>query len=203
MTDGNPVLIGYARVSTEDQELRLQTEALRSAGVALRRIYSDKASGGAGAKRPGLAAAIKALRRGDTLVCWKLDRLARSLTELLQIGQAIDRKAANLRVLTMAMDTGTPGGRLLFHVFGAFAEFERELIRERTTAGLAAARKAGRKGGRARVIMGDAEDAIIADLLAGMPVSHVSAKHGVSRTHLYTRIRGEWAQRLSGAENGK
>jgi len=193
------VLIGYARVSTEDQELRLQTEALREAGVAVRRIYSDKLSG-AGKKRPGLEAAIKALREGDTLVAWKLDRLARSLWELKLIADRIEKKRAHLRILTTAIDTGTPTGRLMFHMIGAFAEFERDLIRERTKAGLEAAKKEGRVGGRRNwKIKPENEAQIIADLRE-MTVVAVSEKWKISRSHLYTQMRGPWAMRLSGAE---
>ena len=199
MANAPAVLIGYARVSTEDQELRLQTEALKEAGVAVRRIYSDKLSG-AGVKRPGLLAAMKALREGDTLVAWKLDRLARSLWELKGIADKIEAKGAHLRILTMAVDTKTPTGKLMFAMVGAFAEFERDMIRERTMAGLAAAKRAGRVGGRARTITPEKEAAMIADLQAGMPVAELSRKHGISRTHIYARIRGEWATRLSGAE---
>src|SRR5208282_2155078 len=129
------VQIGYARVSTLEQEMALQLDALRAAGCD--RIFEDRASG-AKTDRPGLAQAIAFVREGDVLVTWKLDRLARSLPHLIETVNQLEKSGAGLRSLTEAIDTTTPGGRLIFHVFGALAQFERDLIRERTRAGLVA-----------------------------------------------------------------
>ena len=129
------VRIGYARVSTLEQEMALQLDALRDAGCD--RIFEDRASG-AKTDRPGLAQALAFVREGDVLVTWKLDRLARSLPYLIETVNQLEKNGAGLRSLTEAIDTTTPGGRLIFHVFGALAQFERDLIRERTRAGLVA-----------------------------------------------------------------
>ena len=144
--------VGYARVSKtgDAQNLDLQVDALTGAGVAARAIYEDRASGKK-ESRPGLDACLKALRRGDTLVVWKLDRLGRDLRHLVHIVQELTEREVGLRVLTgqgAQIDTATPAGRLVFGIFAALAEFERELIRERTLAGLEAARARGRRGGR-------------------------------------------------------
>ena len=137
-------LIGYARVSTFDQELALQLDALGHAGCG--RIFEDRGVSGARAERPGLGQALAYVRDGDVLVVWKLDRLGRSLPHLIETVTALERRGAGLRSLTEAIDTTTPGGRLIFHVFGALGQFERDLIRERTRAGLVAAAARGRKG---------------------------------------------------------
>ena len=147
-----PMLIGYARVSKHDgtQSRDLQIDALVAAGVAPAAIYTDEASGKRD-DRPGLAACRKALREGDTLVVWKLDRLGRDLRHLIDTVQDLAARGVGFRVLAgqgAEIDTSTPHGRLVFGIFGAIAEFERELIRERTLAGLAAARARGRLGGR-------------------------------------------------------
>lgn len=146
------MLIGYARVSKADgsQSLDLQRDALIEAGVAADGIYEDQASGQRDT-RPGLDACLKALRKGDVLVVWKLDRLGRDLKHLVTIVQELTDREIGLRVLTgqgAQIDTTTAAGRLIFGIFAALAEFERELIRERTVAGLKAARARGRKGGR-------------------------------------------------------
>lgn len=135
--------VGYARVSTSDQDAALQHDALTEAGCA--RIYTDSASG-ALTERPQLAAALDHLHPGDTLVVWRLDRLGRSLRHLIETVEQLEQRGVGFRSLRESIDTTTPGGRLVFQVFGALAEFEPELIRERTMAGLAAAR--GRVGGR-------------------------------------------------------
>lgn len=192
------MLIGYARVSTEDQDLRLQMDALREAGVAKGRIYSDKASGARGTRRPGLAAALKACRKGDTICIWKLDRLGRDLAELIETVRLLDGKGAHLRILTgLQLDTRSAGGRFIFHVFGALAEFERELIRERTMAGLAAARARGRVGGRRRTVTPEMEAEAIRLLQAGTDPRKVAEAIGVSASLIYQRARGEWASRLA------
>lgn len=139
--------IGYARVSTHDQTLDLQHDALTQAGCT--RVFADTASG-AQTDRPGLAEALDFLRDGDTLVVWRLDRLGRSLRHLLEATLALEERHIGFKSLTENIDTTTPTGKLVFHLFGALAEFERDLIRERTQAGLAAARARGHVGGRRR-----------------------------------------------------
>ena len=147
-----PMLIGYARVSKADgsQNLDLQVDALREAGVDAGRIYSDLASGKSDA-RPGLDACLKALQPGNTLVVWKLDRLGRDLRGLVNLVHDLEARGIGLKVLAgagAAIDTTSPAGRMMFNMFAVLAEYERELIAERTRAGLAAARARGRKGGR-------------------------------------------------------
>ncbi len=139
------MLIGYARVSTLEQTLDLQKDALTKAGAS--QIFTDTISG-AKTERKGLDQALSFLREGDTLVVWKLDRLGRSLNHLIEIITALESKKIGFKSLTESIDTTTPGGKLIFHIFGALAQFERDLIRERTNAGLAAARARGKKGGR-------------------------------------------------------
>ena len=141
------MFIGYARVSTHEQHLTLQTDALKQAGC--QRIFEDRISG-AGSDRPGLKSALEYVREGDTLLVWRLDRLGRSLKDLIEIVAGLEKRGIGLRSLQESIDTTTSGGKLIFHVFGALAEFERNLIRERTRAGLAAARARGRTGGRPR-----------------------------------------------------
>lgn len=140
-------MIGYARVSTTDQNPELQIDALKAAGCT--RIFTDTASGG-DRDRPELAKALAFVRKGETLVCWKLDRVARSLQHLLEITADLERRGIGLRILTGQIDTTTAAGKLMFAMVGAFAQFEKDLIRERTLAGLAAARARGRIGGRPR-----------------------------------------------------
>ena len=141
------MLIGYARVSTQDQSLDLQTDALKAAGCE--RVFTEKASGSKG-DRPGLAEALAFARdnKGDTLVVWKLDRLGRSLPHLIESVKSLDERGIGFWSLKESIDTTTSTGKLVFHVFAALAEFERDIIRERTAAGLVAARARGRKGGR-------------------------------------------------------
>jgi DNA invertase Pin-like site-specific DNA recombinase len=141
------MLVGYARVSTQDQNLAVQLDALQSAEC--QRVFVEKASG-AQRDRPELKAALSFMRDNadDVLVVWKLDRLARSLGQLLETVEDLDRRRIGFRSLTESLDTTSAGGRLVFHIFGAMAEFERSIIRERTRAGLDAARARGRTGGR-------------------------------------------------------
>src|SRR5579872_5250536 len=139
------MLIGYARVSTTDQDLSSQEDVLKSAGCE--KIYTDVVSGVKTA-RPGLNSALSQLRKGDMLVVWRLDRLGRSLTHLIQTIKELSEKGIGFKSLQENIDTTTSGGQLIFHIFGALAQFERELIRERTQAGLKAARVRGRMGGR-------------------------------------------------------
>ncbi len=142
-------LIGYARVSTLDQDPALQLDALRAAGCE--HIFSDKASGSV-SSRPQFDRMLDHLRAGDTVVVWRLDRLGRSLRHLIDVVRDLDARQVGFRSLNEAIDTTTSGGKLVFHIFGALAEFERELIRERTRAGLAAAVARGRRGGRPTVM---------------------------------------------------
>ncbi len=139
------MLVGYARVSTQDQNLDLQIDALKAAGCE--KIFIEKASG-AQRDRPELQAAIEYARHGDTLVVWKLDRLARSIKQLIETIEGLGGRSIGFRSLTEAIDTTTAGGRLIFHIFGALAEFERAIIKERTRAGLDSAKARGRIGGR-------------------------------------------------------
>ena len=143
------MLIGYARVSTDDQNLHLQNDALKKAGCE--KIYTDQL-GGATTERPGLSTVFEMLRPGDTLVIWRLDRLGRSLKHLISMVDQLDKLGVGLKSLQESIDTTTPGGRLIFHIFGSLAEFERHLIRERTQAGVNAARARGRQGGRPRLL---------------------------------------------------
>ena len=143
------MLIGYARVSTADQTLALQRDALTTAGCE--RLFTDTASG-AKAERVGLAEAIAYAREGDVLVVWRLDRLGRSLKHLIETITALAERKVGFKSITENIDTTTSGGKLIFHIFGALAEFERDIIRERTQAGLSAARARGRKGGRPKAL---------------------------------------------------
>ena len=175
--------IGYARVSTSDQDAELQRVALREAGCE--RIFDETASG-AQRDRPQLIAAIDYMREGDTLVVWKLDRLARSLKQLIDTVDGLSRRGIHVRSVTESIDTSTPNGRLIFHVFGALAEFERALIRERTLAGLALARSQGKVGGRPRAFSQGKEMAVRAMLACGeLTVSEVARHAGVSVATLY------------------
>lgn len=144
--------IGYTRVSTEEQDTRLQLDALTDAGCE--RIYQEAVSGG-NRERPELAKCLDALRSGDTLTVWRLDRLGRSLKDLVGMVSDLEARGVAFSSLNEAIDTGSAGGKLIFHAFAALAEFERSLIRERTRAGLAAARARGRKGGRPRKLSSD------------------------------------------------
>jgi DNA invertase Pin-like site-specific DNA recombinase len=145
------MLIGYARVSTHEQTLNLQQDALTKAGCT--KPFTDTASG-AKAERKGLEEALNYVRRGDTLVVWRLDRLGRSLPHLIATMTDLEERGIGFKSLTENIDTTTSGGKLIFHIFGALAEFERNLTRERTQAGLVAARARGRKGGRPKALTG-------------------------------------------------
>lgn len=194
------LLIGYARVSTEDQRLDLQMDALAKAGVSPGRTYTDHASGGPGVVRPGFNAALRACRKGDTLVVWKLDRLGRSLLEVLQTCETLERKGARLHVITENIDPSSVMGRFMLHLLAALAEMERGLIVERTKAGLEAARARGRIGGRIRTVTAADERKAIKLLRADTPVPVVAKALGVSKSLIYQRARGEWAPRISKVE---
>ena len=176
------MLIGYARVSTQDQNLELQRQALAVAGCA--KVYEDAMSG-LRADRPGLAKALDALREGDTLVVWKLDRLGRTVKGLVELVEGLHAKGIQFRSLTDAIDTSTPSGRFFFHVMASLAQMERELIAERTKAGLAAARKAGRVGGRKRSMTPAKIEAARTLMQQGTPAKDVAATLGVSVPTLY------------------
>lgn len=177
--------IGYARVSTDDQNLDLQLDALRGAGIVDDYIYSDTASG-KDADRIELSACLKALRGGDSLVVWRLDRLGRSLPDLVQIVAQLEEKGIGFESITEKIETTSAAGKLVFHVFAALAEFERNLIRERTRAGLAAARARGRAGGR-RPKLDARQIREIRQLMSDptIPVGQIAERYKVSRTTIY------------------
>ena len=176
-------LIGYARVSTAEQDTALQTDALRKAGCE--RVFEDTASG-AKADRPGLADALAYLRDGDVLAVWRLDR---SMPHLIETIGALEARGVGFRSLTEAIDTTTPGGRLIFHVFGALGQFERDLIRERTKAGLTAAAARGRKGGRKPVVTADKLQRAREHIANGLNVREAATRLKVSKTALYTALQ--------------
>ncbi len=176
------MLIGYARVSTTDQDLALQLDALAAAGCE--KVFTDKASG-TKVSRSGLSEALAYARPGDSVVIWKLDRLGRSMKGLVDLAADLESRAINLRSLTDGIDTTTAAGRFFFHIMAALAVMERDLILERTKAGLAAARKAGRVGGRPRALP-PAKMAIAGKLLAAdTPPKEVAATLGVSLATIY------------------
>ena len=179
------MLIGYARVSTQDQNLDLQTEALTKVGC--KKIYNDKISGGR-AERPGLTKALEMLREGDTLVVWKLDRLGRSVKNLVDLVGELHQQGIQFKSLTDAIDTGTPSGRFFFHVMASLAEMERELTVERTRAGLEVARQLGRKGGRRRQMTESKIESAKKLLANGVPPRDVATNLGVSVPTLYRWI---------------
>lgn len=175
---------GYSRVSTDDQTTALQDDALKQAGCS--RVYEDKASGKASVARPQLEECLADLREGDTLVVWRLDRLGRSLPDLVRVVTELEQKGVAFESLTERIETSSASGKLIFHVFAALAEFERNLIRERTKAGLAAARVRGRVGGRKPKL--DAKQIRqIKTLLQdrNTSVTELAKDYGVSRTTIY------------------
>jgi DNA invertase Pin-like site-specific DNA recombinase len=185
--------IGYARVSTADQTLSMQLDALRAAGCE--RVYQETASGKQ-ADRPELAQALKALRPGDTLMVWRLDRLGRSLPHLIQTVASIEAQGASFESITEKIDTHSATGRLVFHVFSALAEFERNLISERTREGLQAARRRGTKGGR-RPVLDATAVAQVRSLMADRTTSPaaIAQRFKISKSTLYKLVRsGEGAQ---------
>jgi DNA invertase Pin-like site-specific DNA recombinase len=181
--------IGYARVSTQEQTLALQQDALKEAGCE--QIFTDTVSGSQD-DRSGLSDALSHLRSGDTLVVWRLDRLGRSLRHLIETVTELAQRGIGFRSLTEQIDTTTPGGKLIFHVFGALAEFERDLIRERTQAGLRAARSRGRVGGRPKAL--DPKKVDLLQRLYADPansIDDICRTLGISRTTLYRYVRPE------------
>ncbi|MEM1289432.1 MAG: recombinase family protein [Pseudomonadota bacterium] len=180
------MLIGYARVSTQDQKPQLQLDALTAVGCE--KIFEEKASG-AQRDRPQLQAAIDYMRNGDTLVVWKLDRLARSIKQLIETVERLEERGIGFQSITEAIDTTTSGGRLVFHIFAALAEFERSIIRERTMAGLASAKARGKLGGRPPAL--SAEDLTHARAMLADPditVAQVAKRLGVAPSTLYRHL---------------
>ena len=182
--------IGYARVSTQDQNPDLQIDALRLAGCE--EVFIDKVSASGLKIRPEWESCLRALRKGDTLVVWKLDRLGRSLKDLVGIIQALENRSIGFRTLTENIDTTSTGGKLIFHIFGALAEFEHCLIRERTIAGLAAARARGRKGGRnPKLSKADVKKAAAMLLDPTVTKTEVAAHFGITRMTLNSSLKRE------------
>ena len=194
------MLVGYARVSTRDQSPELQLKALMDASCD--RVFTEAASG-AQRDRPELTAALDYLRPGDTLVVWKLDRLARSVHQLVETAAVLQAREIGLKVLTQQIDTTTPGGRLVFHMFAAIAEFERELTLERTYAGLAVARAAGRRGGR-KPALGPAEVKRARAMLTNptITVEEVAKQLGVPISTLYRHLPGGRSALTADSRNG-
>jgi len=182
-------LIGYARVSSSNQDPSLQQDALQSAGCLC--VFTDKASGTLDS-RPELDRALDHLRSGDSLVVWRLDRLGRSLRHLIETVRSLEENGVAFRSLAENIDTSTPGGRLVFHLFGALAEFERELIRERTQAGLAAARARGRHGGRPKALT-DEKLAVAREMYESKKytLATIGRTVGVSRSTLYRSLAAD------------
>jgi DNA invertase Pin-like site-specific DNA recombinase len=181
------MMIGYARVSTTDQTLDLQLDALKKAGCT--KIFTDTASG-AKTERKGLDEAISYVRAGDTIAVWRLDRLGRSLQHLIETISKLDAQNIGFKSLTENIDTTTSGGKLIFHIFGALAEFERNLIRERTSAGLIAARERGRKGGRPKALTSNKTE-IARKLYADKTntVEDICRTLGISRATLWRYVK--------------
>lgn len=180
------MIIGYARVSTTDQNPELQVDALEKAGAE--QVFQEKFTGTL-KERPELSQCLRTLRQGDVLVVWKLDRLARSLKDLVELVQDLHDRGVGFKSLTESIDTTSSGGRLVFHIFGALAEFEHDLIRERTIAGLEAARARGRKGGR-KPAMSDTDVKKAAAMLLDPNITkkEVASHFNVSRTTLNTSL---------------
>lgn len=176
------MLVGYARVSTQDQNLELQREALALAGC--QKVFEDKISG-TRADRPGLGKAQEILREGDTLVVWKLDRLGRSVKQLVDLVGELHKQGIQFKSLTDAIDTGTPSGRFFFHVMASVAEMERELVVERTRVGLEVARQLGRKGGRKPKMTESKIESAKKLLASGVPPRDVAKNLEVSVPTLY------------------
>jgi len=179
---GITMLIGYARVSTQDQSLDLQRDALIGANCG--KIYEDKISG-AQSERHGLELALEVLREGDTLIVWKLDRLGRSVKGLVNLVNDLSDRGVHFKSLTDNIDTGTPSGRFFFHVMASLAQMERELIIERTRAGLIAARRQGRVGGRKRIMTDSKIESAKKLLASGISPKEVAKNLGVSVPTLY------------------
>src|SRR5437660_11298255 len=188
------MLIGYARVATQDQTLDLQTDALNRAGCE--KMFTDTTSG-AKSERPGLQEAMNHLRAGDTLVVWRLDRLGRTLKHLIATIADLSDKGIGFKSLQESMDTTTSGGRLIFHIFGSLAEFEREVIKERTIAGLQAARARGKLGGRPKIQTLDPKKIALARKLyddVSTPVQEICEQLHISKSTLYRYVEKKTAK---------
>ena len=186
-TSFGTVKIGYARVSTVDQNLELQMDALKEAGCE--KIFSDRGVSGAEAERPGLDEALDRIRKKDTLVIWKLDRLGRSLSDLLSIVEYLKDRGAHFLSIQDGFDTSTASGKMVFSVKGAMAEYERKLIRERTMAGLKAARARGRLGGRPKALDKSQVKVAIALAEAGeLTINEICEQVGCSRSTYYRQV---------------
>lgn len=181
--------IGYARISTDKQDTALQLDALTERGVAVADIFSDTMSG-ARDDREGLAQAIAALQPGDKLVVWRIDRLSRSLRHLLDVAEQIQARGAALVSICEGIDLSTPAGRLVFGMLGAVAQFERDVIRERTKAGLAAAKARGVKLGAKPVLVGEAYEQVKAMLIRGVQGHRIARSMGVSEATIYKTFPG-------------
>lgn len=179
-------ILGYARISTEDQSLDLQTDALRAIGADP--VFTDMASGATSA-RPGLDALLKEAKAGDRIVVWRLDRLGRSLIHLAALAADLERRGIGLQSLTDGVDTSTPTGKLIYGILGSMAEFERESIRERVRAGMAAAKRSGLHVGRPRKMSAEHARDAAARLDAGEPARRVAAYFRVSEATLYRATR--------------
>jgi len=180
--------IGYARVSTLDQDPALQLDALAAVGCA--KVFEDRASG-VRTDRAGLQGALDYVRHGDVLVTWKLHRLGRSLPHLIETLAALEGRGVGFRSITEAIDTTTPGGRLVFHLFGALGQFERDLIQERTRAGLAAAAARGRPAGRRPVVTDDKLKRARGMISKGLTIREVAVRLKVGKTALYEALRAK------------
>lgn len=185
------MLIGYARVSRTEQNIELQVDALKKAGVEENRIHQEHISG-IKSDRPELRKAFSYLREGDTFVVWKLDRLGRSLKDLITILEELDKRKVQFKSLTEGIDTNTSIGRMMFQIFGVIAEFERAVLVERTLAGLEAAKRRGRKGGRKIThhdrTMEQVRDAIE---IEGKTIAEACEEFGISRGTYYRRVKGK------------
>ncbi len=182
------LLFGYARVSTDEQRLDLQIDALLKYGVERDRIFTDKASGASTKGRPGFRNALKAMRPGASLVVWNIDRLGRDLSELIQTADLLQKREAELVSLTQQIDTSTATGKLIFHVFGMLAEFERNMISDRTKAGLAARKKRGQNVGRKKSLEPGTElwDLVVSKVREGMPFVKIAEQiDGLGKSTLY------------------
>ena len=181
------MLIGYARVSTHDQIIDLQRDALKAAGCA--RVFVDHGINGATTRRRGLDRAMAALKSGDTLVVWKLDRLGRSLAHLVQIIAELGERGVSFRSLSDPINTENAGGRLVLHIMAALAEFERSLNSERTRAGLAAAKRRGRKLGRKPILTSKQIAQVRRLIQSGQSPAKVAVRFSVARSTLYLALR--------------
>ncbi|WP_082735849.1 recombinase family protein [Polycladidibacter stylochi] len=179
--------IGYARVSTLEQNLRLQIDALKKAGCD--KIYADTGVKGNAVIKPQLEELLNYAREGDTLVIWKLDRLSRSLPDLIACVRGIEKRGLEFQSLTEKLETGSPAGRLFFHVMGSLAEFERDIIEQRTREGMQAAKAAGVKMGRPNKLKDEQWQNILEMKSKGVPIAKIASVSGMTRQAIYYRLR--------------